>query len=363
MRTETSHVPAGPARRRRPGARLLAALIALAGLAAGAGGCTTDPQVIAQANDVHQELEPTVVTDPELAAYVQKVGDRVVQTAAQLHAEQGAFDGAEPWMFQNIQFHLVASPTLNAFTTGGTHVYLYSQLFEESTTEDAFAAVVGHEFGHILGRHVQQSMDRQMGILAAAGAAGLAGAALAEDGSRTQAGLGVGAAAMAAGNLFGLGFGRDNEREADKLGFWVYVHAGWDPDKFPDFFRTMISKGYDTGGGMEAYLSSHPRLAERVQTAEQMAKSVTPQQREQWRRPPVIGQAEFDRLRNKSKQFTAAAAAAAKAGGNQQLLEAMQILDAFPACVGGPDEADEPPPAQQEARREAGLPPVQRPGQ
>ena len=194
--------------------RLLLGFLALAGLGTAGVGCATDQQVISQANNVHSQLEPTVVNDPQLNAYVQQVGDRVVAAARQMHAEGGIKD-AEPWMFEDVQFHLVASPTLNAFTTGGQHVYLYSQLFEESETEDSFAAVVGHEFGHIIGRHVHESMNNQYLALGAAGAAALAGAALAEDGKRTQTAATVGGLTLAGGQIVGLSFGRNNEREAD----------------------------------------------------------------------------------------------------------------------------------------------------
>ncbi len=326
--------------------RLLASLLLLSGLAVFAG-CTTDPQVIAQANDIHQQIEPTVVTDPELAAYVQQVGDRIVQAGRELHA-QGELPG-EAWMFENVRFHLVASPTPNAFTTGGTHVYMYSKLFDESDSEDAFAAVVGHEFGHILGRHVQESMDQQMGILAAAGLVGLGAAAISEDGSRAETGMAAAGVAAMGGQLFGLGFGRENEREADRFGFKMHLQAGYDPDKFPNFFRTMIAAGYDTGGGIQSYLSSHPSLAERVETAEGWARGVPEDVRRRNARPPIASGGEFARLQERSRGMTqraAAAAAAAQASGTSTpFVDALAILEAFPACVGG--DADGVPPEEQ----------------
>lgn len=325
--------------------RLIVALLAIAGAGSLSAGCATDPQVIAQANDIHQELEPSVVTDPALASYVQAVGDRLVATARQMRAD-GELPG-EPWMFENIGFHLVASPTPNAFTTGGTHVYLYSKLFDEAGSEDAFAAVVGHEFGHILGRHVQESMDRQMAILAGAGLAGLGAAALTDE-NRAQTGMQVAGVAAGVGSVFGLGFGRDNEREADDLGFKMYVRAGYDPDKFPDFFRTMIAAGYDSPGGVQEYLSTHPRLAERVETTEKMAASISPEERQKYARPPVANPQEFASFQQRSQQATAQATtamAAAQAGQKSQFIDALAILEAFPACVGGP--ADGVPPEEE----------------
>jgi predicted Zn-dependent protease len=308
-------------------------LVAAVGLAA---GCATDPQVIAQANDVHSQLEPTVVTDPELSAYVQKVGDRIVAAARQMHAE-GGIPEADAWMFEDVKFHLVASPTLNAFTTGGKHVYLYSQLFEESETEDSFAAVVGHEFGHIVGRHVHESMNNQYLAIGAAGAAALAGAALAEDGKRTQTAATVGGLTLVGGQIVGLSFGRNNEREADNLGFEFYVRAGYDPERFADFFKNMLkaSGGGGGGGGIEGYLSSHPDLAERVESAERKAANVSPQTVAKYDQPPIASPDELARLKQKSSQFTQQAAAEAAKPGTSAFKEGLAILAAFPACVGG----------------------------
>ena len=309
-------------------------------------GCVSDQQVIAQAQDVHGQLEPTVVTEPELANYVQAVGDRIVDAAEQMY-EDGDLEGynVEPWMFENIQFHLVASPVTNAFTTGGTHVYLYSKLFEAADTEDAFAGVVGHEFGHIVGRHVHESMRNQYYTLGAAAGAGLIGAALAEDGKRAQTGATVGGLALAGGQVVGLQFGRDNERQADELGFEFYIRAGYDPEKFANFFAAMLEEQGDAGGGINGFLSSHPSLAERVKTAQERAADVDPSFVQRYEQPPIASPREFARLQDESQPLTQVAARAAAAQQANAFTEGLAILSAFPACVGG--LSDDIPPSEQ----------------
>ena len=310
--------------------RALLTVLLLAGLGTASTGCATDQQVIAQANDVHQQLEPSVVTDPVLDRYVQAVGDRIVASARELHA-QGELDGAEDWMFQDVQFHMVASPQLNAFTTGGKHIYFYTAMFEASDSEAAFAAVVGHEFGHILGRHVQSSMNRQMATLATAGVAGLAAAALSDGEDRVQTGTTVAGVTAGVGNVFGLGFGRENEREADAIGYDIYVNAGYDPDKFADFFKALIEEGAGGGGGgFAGYLSSHPQLEERVETAERRAQESGPNRPQSV--PPIASPSEFEELQELASRYTARAAS--EADNSAAFAQAQEILDAFPRCVG-----------------------------
>ena len=300
-------------------------------------GCASDAQVIQQAEQVHVDLDAAIVDteDPVLAGYLQDVGDRIVSAAYQWHQEGGIPD-AEDWMFEDIQFHVVASPTLNAFTTGGKHIYFYTKLIEEVDSEDALAAVVGHEFGHIIGRHVQGSMNRQMATLALAGAAGVGGALLAEDGKRTQTGATVAGLAMVGGQFAGMKFGRDGEREADDLGYDFYVRAGYDPDKFDDFFRVLAEKA-PGGGGLQGYLSTHPQSADRVKAAERRAAETSAEFAARYDRPNVRSEAGFEEIRQIAARFSAAAAR--QANSSQSFREVQAILAAFPSCLES-DEAE-----------------------
>lgn len=303
-------------------------------------GCASDKQVIAQANDAHAQIKPAVITDPILDKYVQQIGERIVTVAKEMH-EQGFGPKAHKsedseWMFNDIHFHLVNSPTLNAFTTGGQHVYLYSELFITSKTEDEFAAVVAHEFAHIYGRHVQKGMNRQYAILGGAAAAAVAGAAIAGENNRmTGATIGAGAG-YAAGQFLGLGFTREDEDEADKIGFQFYVRAGYDPDRFADFFRQMIAKGYDKSPEIT---SSHPKLSNRVKNAERRARELPPIAK-QWRKPNIASPEQFAELQNRAQVY-------AKKVPRDKTLEAAQLmLAAFPSCV-APEDLPEQKQAQQ----------------
>src|SRR5439155_9553533 len=137
-------------------------------------------QVLAQASNVHNQLEPAVIEDPQLAGYLQQVGDRILGPAKELD-RQGFGPKTHKtektdWMFgQDMKFHFVNSKTLNAFTTGGNHMYIYNQLFQECQSEDELAAVMAHEYGHVYARHVAKGIDRQYAALAAAAALGGAG--------------------------------------------------------------------------------------------------------------------------------------------------------------------------------------------
>ena len=306
-------------------------------------GCATDRQVISQAAGMHNQLEPAVIEDAELAGYLQEVGNRIIATAQDLsrqgYGPKSHRKEESGWMFgQDMKFHFVNSETLNAFTTGGNHMYIYTQLFEECKTEDELAAVMAHEFAHIYARHVSKGMDRQYTALAAAAALGGAGYLAGGDDKGAEYATYGAVGGLALGQFVNMGFTRSDENEADDLGFAFYTRAGWDPERFGDFFQSMIDKGLDTTPEM---MSNHPSLKNRVAETQQRVKDL-PRDAEQWRRPPVADGARF-------KQLQARAAKLGESLPNDQTLAgSQQLLQALPrSCVSPVD----PPDAQQARKR------------
>jgi beta-barrel assembly-enhancing protease len=311
-------------------ARVLVA-IALAITLPLATGCANDQRVIAQAGEFHGELSKAVVTDPELSSYIQQLGDRILQIAEKRHSQgyrpKNKGDEDNAWMFSRaMQFHFVNSKTLNAFTTGGEHMYVYTGLLMQCETEDELAAVLCHEYAHVFARHVHQGMSRQYWTYGAAAAGAVAGAALgANEGSEDAmkyGALGAGAG-LVAGQFIGMGFTREDEAEADKLGFRIYTRAGWDPRKFGDFFKRMVAMGYDTTPELA---SDHPTLRSRVQDAERRASELS-KDANQYRRPAVAQGREFDQLKQRATQL------AKNMPDDKSMEDAQTLLASFSSCV------------------------------
>jgi predicted Zn-dependent protease len=296
-----------------------------------------DKTVIAQADQVHGQLSAAIIHDPDVERYMDAVGDRIIQGAMEYNTDPDKGDDKRnkadnSWLYKgNIQFHLVNSKTLNAFTTGGQHVYIYNELFQQAKSEDELAAVMAHEFAHIYCRHVASGMTRQTEAGAVAALAGLAGAAVAggKSGGSSQA-VSLGAAgAGAAAQFISQGYTRGDEDEADKYGFSFYIRAGWDPDHFADFFKRMIAMGYDKSPEM---LSDHPKLSLRVEKTEARAKRVDPKAEQQRRKPPIADTRQFQQVEQR-------AVAAARNTPDDKSLQAAQLMfNAFPSCVAPADQ-------------------------
>ena len=311
--------------------RLGRSLVPLLAAASLAGGCASDKSVISKANSANDQLEPTIIDDPQIEAYMAKLGKRIVTVAASLSEEgfgpKSHTKGEDnEWMFKDVQWHMVGSPTLNAFTTGGHHVYIYSELFKTAKTEDEFAAVCSHEFAHIYCRHVQAGMDRQYGVYGVAALAAVGGAAIGgKDNALTGAATG-GAAGLAAGQFLGMGFTRKDEDEADKYGFQFYTRAGWDPNHFADFFQQMIDKGYDK---TPEIASDHPKLASRVENTKRRTAELEKDNPnwKTWQKPDTASPSEFTALQSRATKL------AKQIPQTKEAQAAELMLAAFPSCV------------------------------
>ncbi|MDB5332807.1 MAG: Zn-dependent protease [Phycisphaerales bacterium] len=320
---------------------LIAALLLAAG--PGCAASHNDSSVLSQSTQFHSSLTPAVMNSADLNNYLQSIGGRIVVAAKQADAQKigpkSHFNGETQWMFQDIQFHLVSSPTLNAFTTGGHHVYIYNQLFQLCQNEDQLAAVMAHEYGHIYCRHVQKGMTNQMRLAAAAAVAGGAGylAGGSEHGAE-YAQMGT-SASTSIGNFVNMGFTRDDEAQADEFGQTFYAMAGWDPAHFGAFFEVMKAK---LGDVASAYMSDHPTLQSRIEAANKAAPNL-----EKYRpTPPPAPVADIGQF--KQYQQTAVQVAA-RTPNDQQVMNTKQLLQALPRSCWVPDGYV--PPDQVEAHK------------
>ena len=321
------------AARRRSTAGLTAVLLLMLG-----GGCASDPSTIKKAAAANEQLQPAIIADAELAGYVQQIGERIIASAKWYDARgEGPSThkkGDNSWMFADgMKFHLVNSKTVNAFTTGGEHLYVYTALFQMCASEDELAAVMSHEFAHVYSRHVQKGTNRQTGASVVGymgyGAGYLAGGSQNGSSYADSAQKGVSSIVQFAG----LSFTRGDEAQADEWGFKFYAHAGWDPDHFKDFFQRMIDAGYDT---TPAYKSDHPTLKSRVEAATKNAAA--------WdaahpvgsgRVPPIADAARFAQIKQR------AAAVSAAMPDDSQTKKAQQLLASFSSCVAPVDQPEQ----------------------
>ncbi|WP_026463583.1 M48 family metalloprotease [Adhaeribacter aquaticus] len=225
--------------------------------------CSTNPvtgkkEVILVSKE--QENAMGQQSDPEIINYFGVYQDAKLQ---QFINEKGKAMGAishRPEL--NYTFKVVDSPVINAFAVPGGYVYFTRGIMAHFNNEAEFAGVLGHEIGHVTARHSAQQQSKAM--LAQIGM--VVGMVVAPElGQFAQA------AQQGVGLLF-LKFGRDDERESDRLGVEYSTRIGYDATEMAKFFTTLERQSSKSDGEkVPNFLSTHPAPAERLETVGQYA--------------------------------------------------------------------------------------------
>lgn len=253
--------------------RWLAWGLCVAGMLLGAWGCSYNPAtgkkqftLISRSDEIDlgnsaapgfREEMGGLVPDAAVQSYVTELTRRLVA-----HTE-GDYAGL-PW-----EVSVVNSPDINAFAIPGGKVFVTRGLIEKMTNEAQLAGVLGHEIGHVTGRHTAEQLST--GLLIQGGA--VAAAVLVEqsdDESTRRVGRVAVPALAIGGQLVMLKFSRDDELEADRLGVRYMSRAGYDPRGL-----RQVMEMFDRMSGSDrppAFLSTHPDPRARIRQIDHLLR-------------------------------------------------------------------------------------------
>ncbi len=168
------------------------------------------------------------------------------------------------WPFH---FYLVKDNDLNAFAGPGGHIFIFSGLINEMDEIDEVAAVMCHEIAHVTARHLAHRIDQSKNLGWATLAGILAGILIGG-----SAGAAIMAGSQAATAQAQLHYSREDERQADQLGFKYTDQSTFDPAGLIAAL-TKIQKnqwiGTDT---IPPYLLTHPTGPERTSSLDIMLR-------------------------------------------------------------------------------------------
>lgn len=157
-------------------------------------------------------------------------------------------------------------PTPNAFALPGGKIGVHTGILAVTQTDDALAAVLGHELAHVTLRHGGQRVSQQLMVALGTTAVdvGLAMNDVRERGA-IMSGLGVGASVGIV-----LPFSRSNEYEADRYGLLYMARADYNPEEAVAFWQRMKELSARSGGKPPEWLSTHPADDNRIAQLRQL---------------------------------------------------------------------------------------------
>ena len=230
-------------------------------------GCATNPvtgkselSLVSESQEIAMGRQGAIDVVAALGAYsdtaLQLYVDRIGRGLA-ARTERPAL----PWKYQ-----VLDDAAVNAFALPGGFIFVTRGLLTHMTNEAELASVLGHESGHVAARHSVQQISRQQVAAVGLGVGSVLSPVIAKYSYVAGAGLGL---------LF-LKNGRDDERQADQLGFRYALADGYDAREMIGLFEMLQASEKLSGGGrLPGWQSTHPDPGNRIKDVQTMAGAST----------------------------------------------------------------------------------------
>lgn len=215
----------------------------------------TSEQEMVLGDLIHQSMSGDLrfVRDRELEAYLTSLGEKLVKHL--------------PPTGLKFQFHIVDLPDANAFNIPGGYVFVSRKLIGFVNNEDELIGVLAHELGHATVRHSATDISNQLKQLLNVTQVG-------DEKDITQKYNLV----LERWRTKDISRSADHESgqqlEADRIGLFAMVSAGYDPTSFTSFFDRLVETKGKTGSWFsDAFGKSKPeqkRLREMIKVTEQL---------------------------------------------------------------------------------------------
>lgn len=195
---------------------------------------------------------------PELNAYVKEM---VCKVSAAYCAD--------------VRVYVMDRPYFNATMAPNGYMEVWSGLLLRADNSAQVAFVLGHESGHFTHNH---SLEMFKTMKARANAAMIFSIVTA------AAGIPIVGDLAYLGTVASLqGFSRENEAEADKIGFDLAVAAGYDPSSGSALWRYLVAETQQSDFekvrsqiARNSIFASHPLTADRIEALDTLAKAAPP---------------------------------------------------------------------------------------
>lgn len=196
--------------------------------------------------------------DPEINDYLNQLGYRLVANSNSPS--------------EDFEFFAINDDAINAFSLPGGFIGVNTGLILATRSESELASVLAHEIAHVTQHHIVRMIAGQkVDTLSSLAAIAVAILAARSNPNVSEAAI-VGAQAGVMERQ--LNFTRENELEADRIGFNTLQKAGFDVHAMPAFFERLQKATRLIEGDLPAYMRTHPLTTERIADMDNRAQQV-----------------------------------------------------------------------------------------
>jgi predicted Zn-dependent protease len=197
--------------------------------------------------------ETRYIQDQKLLTYVRGIGEKLVHHM--------------PSTGLKFQFFIIDIPDANAFNTPGGYVFISRKLIAFTKTEDELAGVMAHEMGHATVRHSASDVSELFKKI-------LNVTQLTDRKDITEKYNLLIERARTKNVSRGANHESAQQLEADRIGLFAMVAAGYDPNAFSDFFARLTEAKAKSGNWFtNIFGGSSPtekRLRDMIKVTEQL---------------------------------------------------------------------------------------------
>jgi predicted Zn-dependent protease len=203
------------------------------------------------------QYDPYIADDP--TAYINYLGQTM------------ALFSDRPETFGGYHFLILDSDEINAFAAPGGLIFISRGLLRCATSEDAVAAVLAHEIGHVQEKHGLKAIKKSRVTSALAGLAKTtAGTAMSDKQLDELTTIFDNTIGDITSTLIDSGYSQLQEREADLDAITTLQRAGYNPYALIDLLREMDKKLKPDG---KDFAKTHPDPDDRITYIERNIES------------------------------------------------------------------------------------------
>jgi predicted Zn-dependent protease len=196
---------------------------------------------------------PAVSPPTRQSSEVTAVGIRISKAVEKYMKDNGLSKQIEGYKWE---FNVVDSKEVNAWCMPGGKVVVYTGILPLTKDDAGLAVVMGHEIAHAIADHGNERMSQELAVQAA----GIGLQVYMQQ--KPQMTQDIFLSAFGVGSQLGiLGYSRQHELEADKLGLVFMAMAGYDPERAVTFWQEMSKVG---GSKPPELMSTHPSDERRI---------------------------------------------------------------------------------------------------